>query len=310
MQHLRRMAAKGDTAQDAKKTEELMATIQALTDRVAALELQLEQHQRTKSTPSDEEGCLINPPALDRRHIAVRRFPSYTAHAMRGAIEAVVEGIPMSATRVVTNHLVLVSEANGLGTSTGGQVLSWVDICAGLAAKMLARSPCVTASVDSVHFLRPCRCVHSSCTRPTAHIQHTRRLGSVVLVAAMVNRVFQSSMEVGVRVEEEDAATGQRHHCCSAYLTFVNLRAQQTKGALPRVVPDSPHHRNVFDQALTRRDHRLKAKQRARVRTLLLRHMRQQSLWFLSLVSLSGETHKATVALVFRCKQHKSFVGM
>lgn len=154
MHQLRRMT-KGSQG-DGKKTEDLLATIQSLTDRIAQLELQLEQ-QRSKQHDENEESCLLNPPALDRRHIAVRRFPSYTAHAMRGAIEAVVEGIPMSATRVVTNHLVLASEANGLGTSTGGQVLSWVDICAGLAAKMLARSPCVTASVDSVHFLRPCR---------------------------------------------------------------------------------------------------------------------------------------------------------
>lgn len=57
------------------------------------------------------------------------------------------------------------------------QVLSWIDICAGLAAKTVARGPVVTASVDTVHFLRPCR------------------LGSVVIVAAMVNRTFQSSME-------------------------------------------------------------------------------------------------------------------
>jgi len=58
------------------------------------------------------------------------------------------------------------------------QVLSWIDICAGLAAKVVARGPVVTASVDSVHFLRPCR------------------LGSVAIVAAQVNRAFQSSMEV------------------------------------------------------------------------------------------------------------------
>jgi acyl-coenzyme A thioesterase PaaI-like protein len=56
-------------------------------------------------------------------------------------------------------------------------VLSWIDICAGLAAKTVARGPVVTASVDTVHFLRPCR------------------LGSVAIVAAMVNRTFQSSME-------------------------------------------------------------------------------------------------------------------
>lgn len=57
------------------------------------------------------------------------------------------------------------------------QVLSWIDVCAGLAAKTVARGPVVTASVDTVHFLRPCR------------------IGSVAIVAAMVNRTFQSSME-------------------------------------------------------------------------------------------------------------------
>ncbi len=47
------------------------------------------------------------------------------------------------------------------------QVLSWIDVCAGLSAKTLAQGPCVTASVDAVHFLRPCRwglvCVCRSC---------------------------------------------------------------------------------------------------------------------------------------------------
>ena len=60
------------------------------------------------------------------------------------------------------------------------QVLSWIDICAGLAAKTVARGPVVTASVDTVHFLRPCH------------------QGSVAIIAAMVNRVFQSSMEASI----------------------------------------------------------------------------------------------------------------
>jgi hypothetical protein len=34
------------------------------------------------------------------------------------------------------------------------QVLSWIDVCAGLSAKTLARGPCVTISVDAVHFFR------------------------------------------------------------------------------------------------------------------------------------------------------------
>lgn len=48
-----------------------------------------------------------------------------------------------------------------------------------MSAKTLARGPCVTATVDAVHFLAPCR------------------LGSIAIIAAMVNRTFNSSMEVG-----------------------------------------------------------------------------------------------------------------
>ena len=42
--------------------------------------------------------------------------------------------------------------------------------------------------------------------------------------------------QVGVRVEEEELKTGIRHHCCSAYLTFVSVRARGGRN-LPRVVP-------------------------------------------------------------------------
>lgn len=104
--------------------------------------------------------------------------------------------VPMAATRVVMTQLVSPAESAGMNICSGGTVLSWIDICAGLAAKTLARGPVVTASVDAVHFLRPCH------------------VGSVVIIAAMVNRTFKSSMEVGVRVEEECIRTGARHHCC------------------------------------------------------------------------------------------------
>ena len=39
----------------------------------------------------------------------------------------------------------------------------------------------------------------------------------------MVNRTFNTSMEVGVRVEAESLHTGDRRYCCSAYLSFVAL---------------------------------------------------------------------------------------
>lgn len=104
-------------------------------------------------------------------------------------------------------EIVLPSHADSQGICFGGQILSWIDICAGIAAKKLARGPCVTASVDSVQFLKP------------------SRLGDVIIISAMVNRTFTTSMEIGVRVETESMKTGNRKYCCSAYLTFVSIDA-------------------------------------------------------------------------------------
>ncbi|KAG2440081.1 hypothetical protein HXX76_004195 [Chlamydomonas incerta] len=165
--------------------------------------------------------------------------------------------VAMAATRVVMHQLVLPADINQLGICTGGQVLSWIDLCAGLSAKTLAQGPCVTASVDAVHFLRPCR------------------LGGVVIIAAMVARTFNTSMEVAVVVESEDMRTGVRHHCCSAHLTFVVRPQLPAPGAgaaaggaaapgLPRVVPTSPEHRAVWEGAEVRRQQRLERRARAR----------------------------------------------
>ncbi|MEW5316579.1 MAG: hypothetical protein WDW38_007945 [Sanguina aurantia] len=186
----------------------------------------------------------------------------------------------MSATRVVMQQLVMPSdcdamsickgaggppvpmsvgeERGGLMASTAaaaaaGWVLSWIDLCAGLSAKTLARGPCVTASVDTVHFLRPCR------------------LGMVVIISAMVNRTFDSSMEVGVRVETEEMRTGQRHHSCSAHLTFVSCGQSQAgvKAKLPRIQATTPEHIAIYDSALDRRQERLQQRSSVKADPLL-----------------------------------------
>lgn len=49
------------------------------------------------------------------------------------------------------------------------------------------------------------------------------QLGDVVTLRGQVNRAFNSSMEVGVRVEVEDLLANKTTHACSAYFTFVPL---------------------------------------------------------------------------------------
>lgn len=57
-------------------------------------------------------------------------------------------------------------------------------------------------------------------------------------------------MQVGVRVEEEDMLTGARHHCCSAYLTFVSVMARPGPGRaakpLPKTTPGTQHQQEIF----------------------------------------------------------------
>src|SRR6266849_4513531 len=103
------------------------------------------------------------------------------------------------------SELALPNDANGLGDVLGGKVMHLVDLAAALAAMRHARCPVVTASIDHMNFLHP---VH---------------IGQLIILRSSVNRVFHTSMEVGVKVWVEDLMTGDLQHTSSAYLTFVTI---------------------------------------------------------------------------------------
>jgi acyl-CoA hydrolase len=103
---------------------------------------------------------------------------------------------------------------------------------------------CVTASVDEINFLNPIR------------------LGQVVILRASVNRVFRTSMEVGVKVYCEDVKSGRRTHSNSAYMTFVGLNAEGKPTPSPQVIPETEDEQRRFVEALERREHRLAGKRR------------------------------------------------
>lgn len=140
-------------------------------------------------------------------------------------------------------EIVLPSYANALGTVFGGQVAAWIDIAAGVAAMRHARNIVVTASMDDLHFVAP------------AHV------GEIVVLRAHVNRVFTTSMEVGVRVEAENPLTGERRHTATAYLTFVALDATGQRISVPPLLPESEAERRRYQQAEQRRIWRLERRQ-------------------------------------------------
>ena len=123
---------------------------------------------------------------------------------------------PISASRSEMAEVVLPAETNPLGKLLGGHVMHLVDMAAAMAASRHANSYVVTASVDYIDFRNPVN------------------VGEIVILKSQVNRVFHTSMEVGVKVFSENALTGERKHTTTAYVTFVALDSNTRE---PKLVP-------------------------------------------------------------------------
>jgi acyl-CoA hydrolase len=167
------------------------------------------------------------------------------------AIEAhtpILNGRPVRKSCSTYTYVALPNDANVLGNVLGGHVMHLVDLCGALAAKRHSRRPVVTAAVDHLSFLYP---VH---------------IGQLLILKSSVNRVFHTSMEVGVKVWVEDLRSGDVLHTLSAYLTFVALDDAGEPVAVAPVIPETEDEKRRYEQAGRNRDERLH-KQSRRVRT-------------------------------------------
>ena len=135
-------------------------------------------------------------------------------------------------------------DANTVGNVLGGHIMYLVDLCGGIAAWRHARRPVVTAAVDQMNFLCP---VH---------------VGQLIMLKSTVNRVFHSSMEVGVKVWVENANTGTVRHTASAYLTFVALDETGKPVGLAPVIPETDEEKRRYAEAGARHERRLLTRQK------------------------------------------------
>jgi acyl-CoA hydrolase len=148
---------------------------------------------------------------------------------------------PVSASRSEMAEVVLPAQTNPLGKLLGGQVMHLVDMAAAMAASRHSNSYVVTASVDYIDF------------------RNAVNLGELVILKSQVNRVFNTSMEVGVEVFSEQILTGQRKHTTTAYVTFVAIDeyTKQPKTVRPLLLKTAEEKRR-FREAAERRKTRLR----------------------------------------------------
>ncbi|MFP5357520.1 MAG: acyl-CoA thioesterase [Gammaproteobacteria bacterium] len=137
-------------------------------------------------------------------------------------------------------YMIFPNDLNSNDTVFGGQIMALMDRYAAVAADRHAGGVCVTASVDAVHFVAPAR------------------RGDVLIFNVSVNRAWNTSMEVGCRVEAECIGGGDRRHILSAYLTFVALDARGRPQPVPPLAPESAEEQRRFEEAQLRREMRLR----------------------------------------------------
>jgi acyl-CoA hydrolase len=154
-------------------------------------------------------------------------------------------GSPVRESKSEYSELAMPNDANPLGSLFGGKVMALVDLAGSIAAARHARCPVVTASVDNMNFLFPVR------------------IGELVTCYSQVNRVFKTSMEVGVKVTVENLRTGEVRHTSSAYLTFVALGPDGSRVPIRPVIPETDEEIRRYHEAMRRREFRLELKKRA-----------------------------------------------
>lgn len=136
--------------------------------------------------------------------------------------------------QVDISELMLPSHSNFNGKIHGGYVLSLMDRIAFACASKHSGAYCVTASVDTVDFLKPIE------------------IGELVTMKASVNYVGNSSMVIGIRVEAEDIQTGVVKHCNSSYITMVAKDDQGNSVKIPGLILDNENEIRRFLKCVKR----------------------------------------------------------
>ncbi|MBW4026431.1 acyl-CoA thioesterase [Acidipila rosea] len=143
-------------------------------------------------------------------------------------------------------ELILPNDTNTLGNLLGGRLMHFIDLVGAMAAYRHSRTHVVTASMDHIDFIAP---VH---------------VGDLLILKSSLNRAFNTSMEVGVKVWVENTIAGMHRHVASAYLTFVAVDSQGRRVPVPQLAPETEEEKRHYADAGRRRELRQKELERKR----------------------------------------------
>jgi acyl-CoA hydrolase len=140
---------------------------------------------------------------------------------------------------ITMNELVLPNDTNTFGDLMGGKLMYWMDIAAYLSAAKHCNSAAMTASVDNISFKTPIK------------------LGNVICIEAIVTRAFNTSMEIHLKVWNQNMISQSRVLSNEAFFTFVALDENKHPKKVPEIIAESEEEIKYYDGALRRRQMRL-----------------------------------------------------
>ena len=141
-------------------------------------------------------------------------------------------------------YKVFPEDLNASNTLFGGKVMGILDTVASVVAERHTNQTCVTAAVDSIHFLNPAT------------------QGDVLVCQAAINKAWRTSMEIGVRISAHNYKLKTKHHLVSAYLTFVAVDDNRNPIPVPPIMPETVEEKCRYEEAELRRLHRQQAASR------------------------------------------------
>ena len=138
-----------------------------------------------------------------------------------------------------TTQVQLLTQANlnGYNRLFGGQLMSWMDIVAGVTARRHAEKNVTTVCVEELEFRAPARA------------------NDVLMLTGQVCYVGRTSMDVCVRVYVEELS-GERRLINHAHFVMVALDEQENPSEVPGLILETQEDRDEWEDALRRRSRR------------------------------------------------------
>ncbi|XP_056592059.1 acetyl-coenzyme A thioesterase [Triplophysa dalaica] len=159
--------------------------------------------------------------------------------------KAIVPTVTTQLTRVESIELVLPPHANHHGNTFGGQIMAWMENVATVAASRLCGRYPSLGAVDMFRFRGP------------------SSVGDRLVFKAMVNNAFQTSVEVGVRVEAyncEEWNEGTPRHINSAFMIYYLPGPNGDRPTIPDVTYTTHDEERRFLGAIVRKRIRMARK--------------------------------------------------